>query len=98
MVKVSRQYQKSSSFRKVVKRTPGGTLKTRAKRRKKKEKSRCEICSAPIKVGGIDRRAMYGKVCGTCMSRLVVLKTKIMEGTPIESVDLRYREYLKRIK
>ncbi|MEM2974637.1 MAG: hypothetical protein QW112_03385 [Candidatus Micrarchaeia archaeon] len=90
----TRQYERSKSFRKLMKRTPGGKLVTHAKRREKKEKNKCEICSTTIKVSDKKKKA-FANLCNRCTSKVSVLKARIAEGIPIENVDLRYIKYVK---
>jgi len=92
----TRQYERSKSFRKVMKRTPGGKLATHAKRRKKKPKNRCEICSTPIKIT-TKKSKVLANVCHSCTSRLSFLKAKVMSGTPLEKIELRYKNYIKKL-
>ena len=92
----TRQHERSKSFRKVMKRTPGGKTVTYAKRRKKKESCKCEICSAPIKISNRKSKAL-ANVCGACTSRLAIIKARVAEGAPTNSVELRYLPYLKKI-
>jgi len=92
----TKQHERSKSFRKVMKRSPGGNLTLYAKRRKKKEKNRCEICSTPIKVFSKKTKALP-KVCNACVSRISLLKARVAEGASLTTVDLRYIPYLKRI-
>lgn len=92
----TKQYERSKSFRKVMKRTPGGKLTTYAERRKKKGKTVCEICGTKIKI--YDKKSKtLANVCNKCMSRIAVLKAKAIEGAPAESIDLRYAKYVKKI-
>jgi DNA-directed RNA polymerase subunit RPC12/RpoP len=79
-----------------MKRTPGGVVVTHAKRRKKKEKNRCEICSAPIKISTKKSKAL-ANVCNACTSRISFIKAKVMGGAPLEGVELRYKNYIKKL-
>ena len=92
----TRQHERSKSFRKVMKRAPGGRSVTHAKRRKKKESCRCEICSTPIKISNKKSKAL-ANVCGACTSKLALIKARVAEGAPASSVELRYLPYLKKI-
>ena len=96
MVKETRQFERSNSFKKSMKRTPGGRLTTYAERRKSKPKSKCEICGVKIKISSKKNKAL-ANVCNKCTTRISFLKAKVIEGMPVESAELKYKNYIKKL-
>jgi len=99
---------RSTSVRRIPKRTPKKGKTIHFVRRKKGGKHSCGICGAMLqavssKLGlaaseRAPNRKFGGNLCTRCTSRLLVVSSRVKEGTmKMGEVDIMFLPYVKRL-
>ena len=92
-----KQFERSTSVRKVFRRTPGGVTHVVGIRRQKGG-AHCEICDTAIIEMRGNGRVFGGVLCSRCVGRIVGLYAHLLEGTiKMEDIDIKQRKYVKAV-
>lgn len=96
---------RSTSVRKLVRRTPKGGATARYVRRIKGKAHACALCAGRLQAVSSVRssptrpnRRFGGNLCTACASRVIVLASRVAEGSLKESeVQIRALPYVRRL-
>jgi ribosomal protein L34E len=100
---------RSSSVRKIFRKTQKGKVSIRYRRKKKEGTHHCAVCGAILQgvttARGLARservpsRKFAGVLCHNCVSHAIVLASRLKSGSlPAGEVEVRYKRYVDAVK